>query len=286
MGRGLVYLLTMAGVVVTLGIVLNVACALFGVPVGGGNFVMIVVMSVLMGFAGSIIGLFLSKTIVKHQMKVQVITKPKNQAENWLVQTVALLAEKKGVKMPEVGIYDADEMNAFATGWNKDAALVAVSSGLLEHMEQNEIEAVLGHEMSHVSNGDMVTMCLVQGAVNTLAYLISFVIANALRANNRGSSFQIYMIQHLCIMVFGFLGNLAVLAFSRWREYRADAGSAQVLGKDAMIQALEALGRQTVEKKPDEVRAMCILGVDSVSELFMTHPPLEKRIAALKKLRN
>lgn len=286
MGRGLVYLLTMAGVVVTLGIVLNVACALFGVPVGGGNFVMIVVMSALMGFAGSIIGLFLSKTIVKHQMKVQVITKPKNQAENWLVQTVALLAEKKGVKMPEVGIYDADEMNAFATGWNKDAALVAVSSGLLEHMEQNEIEAVLGHEMSHVSNGDMVTMCLVQGAVNTLAYLISFVIANALRANNRGSSFQIYMIQHLCIMVFGFLGNLAVLAFSRWREYRADAGSAQVLGKDAMIQALEALGRQTVEKKPDEVRAMCIFGGDSVSELFMTHPPLEKRIAALKKLRN
>lgn len=286
MGRGLVYLLTMAGVVVTLGIVLNVACALFGVPVGGGNFVMIVVMSALMGFAGSIIGLFLSKTIVKHQMKVQVITKPKNQAENWLVQTVALLAEKKGVKMPEVGIYDADEMNAFATGWNKDAALVAVSSGLLEHMEQNEIEAVLGHEISHVSNGDMVTMCLVQGAVNTLAYLISFVIANALRANNRGSSFQIYMIQHLCIMVFGFLGNLAVLAFSRWREYRADAGSAQVLGKDAMIQALEALGRQTVEKKPDEVRAMCIFGVDSVSELFMTHPPLEKRIAALKKLRN
>lgn len=286
MGRGLVYLLTMAGVVVTLGIVLNVACALFGVPVWGGNFVMIVVMSALMGFAGSIIGLFLSKTIVKHQMKVQVITKPKNQAENWLVQTVALLAEKKGVKMPEVGIYDADEMNAFATGWNKDAALVAVSSGLLEHMEQNEIEAVLGHEMSHVSNGDMVTMCLVQGAVNTLAYLISFVIANALRANNRGSSFQIYMIQHLCIMVFGFLGNLAVLAFSRWREYRADAGSAQVLGKDAMIQALEALGRQTVEKKPDEVRAMCIFGVDSVSELFMTHPPLEKRIAALKKLRN
>lgn len=286
MGRGLVYLLTMAGVVVTLGIVLNVACALFGVPVGGGNFVMIVVMSALMGFAGSIIGLFLSKTIVKHQMKVQVITKPKNQAENWLVQTVALLAEKKGVKMPEVGIYDADEMNAFATGWNKDAALVAVSSGLLEHMEQNEIEAVLGHEMSHVSNGDMVTMCLVQGAVNTLAYLISFVIANALRANNRGSSFQIYMIQHLCIMVLGFLGNLAVLAFSRWREYRADAGSAQVLGKDAMIQALEALGRQTVEKKPDEVRAMCIFGVDSVSELFMTHPPLEKRIAALKKLRN
>lgn len=286
MGRGLVYLLTMAGVVVTLGIVLNVACALFGVPVGGGNFVMIVVMSALMGFAGSIIGLFLSKTIVKHQMKVQVITKPKNQAENWLVQTVALLAEKKGVKMPEVGIYDADEMNAFATGWNKDGALVAVSSGLLEHMEQNEIEAVLGHEMSHVSNGDMVTMCLVQGAVNTLAYLISFVIANALRANNRGSSFQIYMIQHLCIMVFGFLGNLAVLAFSRWREYRADAGSAQVLGKDAMIQALEALGRQTVEKKPDEVRAMCIFGVDSVSELYMTHPPLEKRIAALKKLRN
>lgn len=286
MGRGLVYLLTMAGVVVTLGIVLNVACALFGVPVGGGNFVMIVVMSALMGFAGSIIGLFLSKTIVKHQMKVQVITKPKNQAENWLVQTVALLAEKKGVKMPEVGIYDADEMNAFATGWNKDGALVAVSSGLLEHMEQNEIEAVLGHEMSHVSNGDMVTMCLVQGAVNTLAYLISFVIANALRANNRGSSFQIYMIQHLCIMVFGFLGNLAVLAFSRWREYRADAGSAQVLGKDAMIQALEALGRQTVEKKPNEVRAMCIFGVDSVSELFMTHPPLEKRIAALKKLRN
>lgn len=286
MGRGLVYLLTMAGVVVTLGIVLNVACALFGVPVGGGNFVMIVVMSALMGFAGSIIGLFLSKTIVKHQMKVQVITKPKNQAENWLVQTVALLAEKKGVKMPEVGIYDADEMNAFAIGWNKDGALVAVSRGLLEHMEQNEIEAVLGHEMSHVSNGDMVTMCLVQGAVNTLAYLISFVIANALRANNRGSSFQIYMIQHLCIMVFGFLGNLAVLAFSRWREYRADAGSAQVLGKDAMIQALEALGRQTVEKKPDEVRAMCIFGVDSVSELFMTHPPLEKRIAALKKLRN
>lgn len=283
MRRFVVYALTMLCVVVTLNIVINVVCALLGIDITGTSFTGMFVLSVIFGFASSVIGLFLSKPMVIRSMGVNVIKTPSTQVEAWLQETVRLLAAKKGVKCPQVGIYHSPEMNAFATGWNKDDALVAVSTGLLERMEQDEIEAVLGHEMSHVSNGDMVTMCLAQGAVNTIAYMASWIIAGFMRGENRAPSF---LVQHLCLMLFNFLGCIVVNAFSRWREYRADAGSAEVLGTEPMIKALEALKYQTVDTKPDEVKAMCISGSNSFMELFMTHPPLEKRIAALKQRRN
>ncbi len=289
-------MLTMVGVLITVTIVGNIILAVLGVKMNGASMAVLLLTSAIFGFAGSLISLFLSKTIVKKSMGVEVITNPSSQAEKWLVNTVAGLAAKKGVKMPEVGIYQANEMNAFATGWNRNDALVAVSTGLLDKMEQDEIEAVLGHELSHVANGDMVTQTLLQGVVNTFVYFISFVlssiIANALAnrdsenssSSGLGSTIVYHAVASLLQVVFGILGTMVVMWFSRWREYHADRGSAQVLGKDAMINALEALKRQVVEEKPENVKALCIAGAPSFAELFMTHPPLEKRIAALKAL--
>ncbi len=166
------YMLTMTAIIITVGIVANIIFAVLGIEIDKQSLTMILGISFVMGGASSVIGLFTSKMMVKKSMGVQVIEVPRTQAEKWLTETVYLLAKKKGVQNPEVGIYNASEMNAFATGWNKNAALVAVSSGLLQQMDQDEIEAVLGHEMSHVSNGDMVTMSLVQGLVNTLVYFL------------------------------------------------------------------------------------------------------------------
>ena len=292
-GRGIFYILTMLGVLAVVGVIGSIVITALGIELDKASLITLLVISAIFG---SIISLFLSKSLVKKSMKVQVITHPRDQREEWLVKTVSLLAVKKGLKMPEVGIYYADEMNAFATGWNKDDALVAVSSGLLDRMEQDEVEAVLGHEMSHVANGDMVTQTLLQGVLNTFVYFFSFVIAQVIiqaLSNNRSSNddngrnyggnyFVYHMITNFLQMIFGFLATLVVLWFSRWREYRADAGSAEVLGSRAMIKALEALKEQHVEKKPDSVKALCISGADSFAELFMTHPPLEKRIEALK----
>lgn len=295
-GRGIFYILTMLGVLAVVGVIGSIVITALGIELDKASLITLLVISAIFGSIGSIISLFLSKSLVKKSMKVQVITHPRDQREEWLVKTVSLLAVKKGLKMPEVGIYYADEMNAFATGWNKDDALVAVSSGLLDHMEQDEVEAVLGHEMSHVANGDMVTQTLLQGVLNTFVYFFSFVIAQVIiqaLSNNRSSNddngrnyggnyFVYHMITNFLQMIFGFLATLVVLWFSRWCEYRADAGSAEVLGSRAMIKALEALKEQHVEKKPDSVKALCISGADSFAELFMTHPPLEKRIEALK----
>ena len=274
MGRGLVYLLTMAGVVVTLGIILNVVCALFNVPIGGGNFVMIVVLSTFMGFAGSIIGLFLSKTIVKHQMKVQVITKPKNQAENWLVQTVALLAEKKGVEMPEVGIYDSDEMNAFATGWNKNKALVAVSSGLLQNMNQDEVEAVLAHEIGHVANGDMVTLALIQGVVNAFVMFFariigSFVDRTVFKNTSDSPGIGYFVTSIVMDILLGFLASAIVMWFSRLREFRADEMGAKLASKDKMISALDAL--RPSAQRPDQMPERGNLRQDAQNISFPFH---------------
>ncbi len=286
-GRGIVYCLTMLGVLFVVGIVFSIILSVANVQIGNGGIITILIFSAIMGFAGSLISLFLSKIIVKKSMNVQVITTPSNKAESWLVNTIELLASKKGVKMPEVGIYSASEMNAFATGWNRNSALVAVSSGLLDNMEQDEIEAVLGHEMSHVANGDMVTQTLVQGIVNTFVYALSFIIANiitnALKGNKEVNRMTYYLINSVLQMLFGICGTIVVMWFSRWREYHADAGSADVLGKDAMIKALNALKSQHVDKKPENVKTLCIAGMDGFSELFMTHPPLDKRIAALKR---
>ncbi|MBQ9275510.1 MAG: protease HtpX [Succinivibrio sp.] len=291
MRRGLVYLATMVGIIVVIGIVSNIICALLGVDPGSGGIGSILLISAVMGFAGSLISLFMSKSMVKRSMGVRVIGAPQTQDEQFLVNTISMLAQKKGVQMPEVGIYDAQEMNAFATGWNRNQALVAVSSGLLRQMNQEEVSAVLGHEMSHVANGDMVTMSLVQGIVNTFVYALSYLAAAALASrdrNSRGGSVMMqYAVRSVLQMCLGFLGTMVVMWFSRLREYRADAGSAEVLGNAAMIRALQALKQQSAStQKPATVQALCIFGVSSASELFMSHPPLDKRIAALSSHQN
>ena len=292
--RSFLYLMTMLGVILLIGIITNLVCYLFNIYIPKQGMGSILILSAVMGFAGSLISLFLSKTLVKNSMKVAVISAPQNEEERWLLETVRHLAEKKGVAMPEVGIYPAEEMNAFATGWNKNAALVAVSQGILRRMSRDELAAVLGHEMNHVQNGDMVTMALMQGVVNTFVYALSYIIASAAsgflnRGNDNenrggGSMMMFYMINNLLQILFGFFGTLAVLWFSRHREYAADAGSAEVLGKDKMIAALEALDNQRCEKKSATMAALCIAAPREPSELMMSHPTIQNRIAALQRL--
>jgi len=294
--RGAFYLLTMAGVLVVVGVVANIIFAACGVQMDQMSFLSLMGICTVMGFGGSIISIFMSKTLVKKQMGVQIITHPSSENEKWLVETVAFLAKEKGVKMPEVGIYPADEMNAFATGWNKNDALVAVSTGLFNQMSQEEIAAVLGHEMSHVSNGDMVTMGLVQGVTNTfvyaLSYIFSSVIASKMSSGNRNASHATYyMISSVLQTVFGVIASAVVMWFSRWREYHADAGAAKVYGSQAMINALTAL--QTASQRTSSLKkvrrsanmnALCISVPANIAELFASHPTIEKRIAALRKL--
>lgn len=291
--RGTLYVITMMAILLLVGIVGHIVMALLGINLDTASYSTLFVMCAIFGMVGSIISLFSSKFIVKKSMHVEVIVHPANQAEKWLLETVSGLAKAKGVGMPEVGIYNSEEVNAFATGWNRDSALVAVSSGLLDKMEQDEIEAVLGHEMSHVANGDMVTMCLLQGIMNTFVYFLSYIVAIAIttalsgnKSSNRSeiNGFGSYIIRSILQMVFGVLASIVLMGFSRWREYRADAGSADVLGKQAMINALKRLQKQVnVSKKPDNVKALCINGTSAFSELFMSHPPLEKRIKALQE---
>ncbi|WP_405329743.1 protease HtpX [Ruminobacter sp.] len=286
------YFLTVIAVLIVGTVALNIICSALGYPLSSEDLVMCVGTMSVMGIGGSLISLFMSKSSVMKQMHVQLINNPSNDGEQWLVDTIRNIADKKGLKMPDVGIYDANEMNAFATGWNRDSALVAVSTGLLRSMNKKQIEAVLGHELSHVDNGDMVTFTLVQGVVNTFVLVLSNILASVLTAVMAGKdgnrsrvstsmagNTMFYVMQTL----FGFLGTAVVMWFSRYREYRADAGSADVLGKESMISALEALKGDSspVTKKSRVVKALCINARD-FGELFMSHPPLEKRIAALQ----
>ena len=217
---------------------------------------------------------------------------PRNDDERWLVETVKHIAEKKGVGMPEVGIWQSHEVNAFATGWNRDDALVAVSTGILSRMSRDELKAVLGHELSHVANGDMVTMGIIQGIINAFVLWLSVIVSRALSGMNdrnrgAGSLAGYYVMQPVLQIVFGLLGTIVVRWFSRWREYRADAGSAEVYGKDAMIAALQALrSGPEPEKHEDGTGCLCINDAFSFMELMSTHPTIEKRIAALQKLPN
>ena len=243
--RLVVYFLTVLGILVVGGFTIYLGCAFVGVPISASELIPYIGTMAVLGIGGSLISLFASKYSVKRSMRVQVISYPQNEAEKWLVETVAQLAKKKDVDMPEVGIYPSRTMNAFATGWNRNSALVAVSTGLLEKMNKRQVEAVLGHEMSHVSNGDMVTMTLIQGVVNTFVMVISSVLATVIAAamsnNNgrRGSSSAISgPVYIVCQLLFGFLGAMVVSWFSRWREYRADAGSAEAVGAEGMISAL------------------------------------------------
>ena len=256
---------------------------------GGLNLQALLVMAAVMGMGGSFISLAMSKWMAKMSVGAQVISQPRNATEQWLVDTVRRHAEKAGIGMPEVAIYDAPEMNAFATGMSKNSALVAVSSGLLQSMDREQVDAVLGHEISHVANGDMVTMALIQGVLNTfvifLARVIGTVVDRALSGNRDGGGggFAYFAIVMVLQLVLGALASLVVMAFSRWREFRADAGGARLAGRGAMISALERLaGNRGENTLPKAIAAFGISGEGGVARLFMSHPPLAERIAALR----
>jgi heat shock protein HtpX len=274
---------------------LTIVVKLFGIDTyayrkGGINFSGILVLSAVVGFGGSFISLLISKWVAKWQTKAQVITNPSNPMEAWLVATVRNQAEGAGIKMPEVAIYDAPEMNAFATGPTRNNALVAVSTGLLQKMNRDEVEAVLAHEVSHVANGDMVTMTLLQGVVNTfvifLARVIGTVVDRAISGNRDGVGPAYFIIVLLLQFVLGIFASMIVMAFSRWREFRADAGGARLAGRDKMIGALARLSQDHGENTlPQAVQAFGISG-GGMRKLFSSHPPLEERIAALRNAAN
>jgi heat shock protein HtpX len=249
--------------------------------------------SAVLGFGGSFISLLLSKWMAKAAMGVKVITEPRTEAEQWLVNTVRQQAQAAGIGMPEVGIFDSPDPNAFATGASKNAALVAVSTGLLNNMRRNEVEAVLGHEVSHVANGDMVTLTLIQGVMNTfvffLARVIGFVVDRVLLKNERDGVGIGYMATVIVAqLVLGILAGMVVAWFSRKREFRADAGGAHLAGTNSMIGALEALRRvHSPTALPEKMQAFGIRSgpPQGWQKLFMSHPPLEERIAALNNAR-
>ena len=276
---------------VLVGTVLGVVASLLGVnrylTANGLNLGSLLGFALVMGFGGAIISLLISKPMAKWSSGVRVINQPQNVDEAWIVETVRKLADKAGIGMPEVGIFDG-EPNAFATGAFRNSALVAVSTGLLVGMTREEIEAVIGHEIAHVANGDMVTMTLIQGVMNTFVVFLSRVIGYAvdsfLRRNDERSSGPGigYMITTLVLdIVLGFAASMVVAWFSRHREFRADAGSAQLLGRrQPMINALARLGGMQSGELPKSVAAFGIAG--GMGQLFSTHPPLEERIAALQ----
>jgi len=248
----------------------------------------LLVFAAVVGFTGSFVSLAMSKWTAKRMMGVRVIAQPSNSTEAWLVGTVQRQAQQAGIGMPEVGVFDSPEPNAFATGARRDAALVAVSTGLLQSMSQQEAEAVLAHEVSHVANGDMVTLALIQGVVNTFVVFIARVIGHTVdrvvfkTEEGHGPAFWVTTI--IAEIVLGLLATIIVMWFSRQREFRADAGGARLAGRQAMIGALERLQQRHAGPLPDKMAAFGISGGigSGLKKLFMTHPPLEERIAVLK----
>ncbi len=257
------------------------------------NLQALLVMSAIIGFSGSIISLLISKWMAKRSMGVRVIDpqNPGGETERWLYSVVQLQAQRANIGMPEVGIFDSPDPNAFATGANKNNALVAVSTGLLSSMQKGEVEAVLAHEVSHVANGDMITMALVQGVVNTfvvfLSRLVGFFVDRVILKNERGLGIGYFISSIVAQIVLGFLASAIVMWFSRRREYRADAGGASLAGRGNMIGALRALQRGAGESVlPEQMAAFGIHGSKGgLRALFMSHPPLEERIAALEAAR-
>ena len=283
MMRILLFLATNMAVMLVLGIILSVT------GIAGNSTSGILIMALLFGFAGSLISLFLSKTMALRSVDGEVITQTRNQTEHWLMDTVARQAQLAGIPMPEVAIYHSPDVNAFATGATKSNSLVAVSTGLLNNMTEAEAEAVLAHEISHIANGDMVTMALLQGVLNTFVIFLSRIIATAVASsrNNNGeetrSSSLYFLVSMVLEMVFGVLASIIAMWFSRYREFRADAGSASLVGKEKMIMALQRL-QQLHEPQNLEGSLNAFMINGKRSELFMSHPPLEKRIEALRNL--
>ncbi len=258
----------------------------------GLNLQALLIFSAILGFGGAFISLLLSKWMAKTSMGVRVIDQPVSEVEHWLVNTVRQQAEAAGIGMPEVGVFESPEPNAFATGANRNSALVAVSTGLLQNMRRNEVEAVLGHEVSHVANGDMVTLTLIQGVMNTfvffLARVIGFVVDRVILKNERSGGIGYIATVIVAQIVLGILAGMVVAWFSRQREYRADAGGAQLAGTSSMIGALEALRRvHSPSALPEKMQAFGIRSgpPQGWQRLFMSHPPLEERIAALNNAR-
>lgn len=287
MKRIALFLMTNLAVLFVFSIILNIVYAVTGMQ--PGSLSGLLVMAALFGFGGSLVSLMMSKSMALRSVGGQVIEHPRNETEHWLMSTVSRQAQQAGIGMPTVAIYYADDINAFATGAKRDDSLVAVSSGLLENMTRDEAEAVLAHEISHVANGDMVTMALMQGVVNTFVIFVSRLIAGAISGVNNndeegeGGSFMTYFIvSSILEVVFGILASILTMWFSRHREFKADAGSAHLVGKEKMIAALERLKVSHESRLEGSMMAFGINGKKSLSELFMTHPPLEKRIDALR----
>ncbi|MDG6271822.1 protease HtpX [Glaesserella parasuis] len=283
MMRIALFLATNFAVMIVLGIILSVT-GIAGNSTGG-----ILIMSVLFGFAGSLISLFMSKTMALKSVGAEIITEPRNNAERWLVETVKRQSQQAGIPMPDVAIYHSADVNAFATGATKSNSLVAVSTSLLNTMTEDEAEAVVAHEVAHIANGDMVTMTLLQGVLNTFVIFLSRMIATAVSSsrNDDGeetqSSGTYFLVSMVLEILFGVLATIIAMWFSRYREFRADAGSAQLVGKEKMIAALQRLQRvHAPEELPGSLNAMMING--KAKEFFMSHPPLEKRIEALRNL--
>ncbi|ABF14002.1 protease HtpX [Candidatus Palibaumannia cicadellinicola] len=285
MMRIVIFLLTNLAVMVVFGILLT--C----VGTHSSNTVRLMIISGLFGFCGAFISLLMSKFIALRSVGGKVISQPQNETEHWLLNIILNQAQKIGITMPQVAIYNAPDMNAFATGPSRNNSLVAVSTGLLQNMPRTEIEAVIAHEISHISNGDMVTITLISGIVNTFVIFISrflaqltagFIGSNNEESNN-GNKLVYMIVSTILELAFGILASIIVLWFSRYREFYADAGSANIVGCDKMIAALQRLKTSYEPKVTNNIKIFCINGYQkSLSEFFMSHPPLNKRIEALR----
>ncbi|NKI75579.1 protease HtpX [Dickeya sp. CFBP 2040] len=288
MMRIALFLLTNLAVMVVFGLVLSLT------GVQHNSMAGLIIMAGVFGFGGSIISLLMSKWMALRSVGGEVIEQPRNETEHWLLETVRAQSQQVGIAMPQVAIYHAPDINAFATGARRDSSLVAVSTGLLQNMSRDEAEAVIAHEISHIANGDMVTMTLVQGVVNTFVIFISRIIAQIVTSflsGNRDDSEEssngnplIYMAVSMVLeLVFGILASIITMWFSRYREFHADAGSAKLVGREKMIAALQRLKTSYEPQEASSMMAFCINGKSkSLSELFLSHPPLDKRIEALR----
>jgi heat shock protein HtpX len=291
MKRIVLFLLTNIAIMVVLGITVNLLGVNQFMANGQLNLTMLLAFAAVMGFGGSFISLLISKPIAKWSTGAQVIDQPRNETEMWLVQTVDRLSRQAGIKMPEVALYEG-EPNAFATGPSKNNSLVAVSTGLLQSMTREEAEAVLAHEVAHVANGDMVTLTLIQGVVNTfvffIARVIGFIVDQAMRKGDSESNSGTGMAYFITVLVMeitlGILASMIVMYFSRQREFRADAGAANLMGnRQPMISALKRLGGLETGGLPQQMAASGISGKNGVMALFSSHPPIEQRIEALSR---
>jgi heat shock protein HtpX len=287
MKRIVLFIATNLAVVLVLSVVLKILGLDRALAAQGLQYGQLLVYSLVVGFTGAIISLLMSKTIAKWSTGARTIDAPQNEAEAWLVETVRKLANAAGIAMPEVAIYEGDA-NAFATGAFRNSALVAVSTGLLQSMNREEVEAVLGHELSHVANGDMVTLTLIQGVVNTfvvfLSRIVGSIVDRTVFRTERGTGPGYFITVMVCQIVFGILASVIVAWFSRLREYRADAGSARLLSPQPMIHALRRLGGIQAGELPQTMQAFGIAGGGGMMALLASHPPIEARIAALQNL--